>query len=68
VAVLFAQSFADRAGAEVVSEIERVGSGISQQTWQKIIILQATIHDGRHCNRRTELAPGAARVPCIVGG
>ena len=41
VAVLFAQSFADQVVAEVVSDIERVSSGISQKIWQKIIILQA---------------------------
>ena len=34
VAVLFAQSFVDQAVAEVVSDIERVGSGISQKIWQ----------------------------------
>jgi hypothetical protein len=41
VAVLFAQSCADQVVAEVVSDIERVGSGLSQKIWQKIIILQA---------------------------
>jgi hypothetical protein len=40
VAVLFGQSLDDRAVAEVVSDIERVGSGLSQKIWQKIIILQ----------------------------
>jgi len=40
VAVLFAQSFADQAVADVVSDIERVGAGLSQKIWQKIIILQ----------------------------
>jgi hypothetical protein len=40
VAVLFAQSFADPAVAEVVSDIERVASGLSQKIWQKIMILQ----------------------------
>jgi hypothetical protein len=40
VAVLFGQSLADRAVAEVVSDIERVGAGLSQKIWQKIIILQ----------------------------
>jgi hypothetical protein len=40
VAVLFGQSLEDQAVAEVVSDIERVGSGLSQKIWQKIIILQ----------------------------
>lgn len=40
VAVLFGQSLEDLAIAEVVSDIERVGSGLSQKIWQKIIILQ----------------------------
>jgi hypothetical protein len=40
VAVLFGQSLEDRAIAEVVSDIERVGAGLSQKIWQKIIILQ----------------------------
>jgi hypothetical protein len=40
IAVLFAQSMADLAVADVVSDIERVGSGLSQKIWQKIIILQ----------------------------
>jgi hypothetical protein len=40
VAVLFGQSLEDQAVTEVVSDIERVGSGLSQKIWQKIIILQ----------------------------
>jgi hypothetical protein len=40
VAVLFGQILDDRAVAEVVSDIERVGAGLSQKIWQKIIILQ----------------------------
>lgn len=40
VAVLFGQSLDDRAVAEVVSDIERVGAGLSQKVWQKIMILQ----------------------------
>lgn len=40
VAVLFGQSLDDRAVAEVVSDIERVSSGLSQKIWQKIVILQ----------------------------
>jgi len=40
VAVLFGQSLEDRAVADVVSDIERVGSGLSQKIWQKISILQ----------------------------
>jgi len=40
VAVLFGQSLDDQAVAEVVSDIERVASGLSQKIWQKIIILQ----------------------------
>jgi hypothetical protein len=40
VAVLFGQSLEDQAVAEVVSDIERVGAGLSQKIWQKIIILQ----------------------------
>jgi hypothetical protein len=40
IAVLFAQSVADQAVAEVVSDIERVGSGLAQKIWQKIMILQ----------------------------
>ena len=39
VAVLFGQSLDDRAVAEVVSDIERVSSGLSQKIWQKIMIL-----------------------------
>jgi hypothetical protein len=41
VAVLFGQSLVDQAVADVVSDIERVGAGLSQKIWQKIIILQA---------------------------
>ena len=40
VAVLFGQSLEDQAVAEVVSDIERVGAGLSQKIWQKIMILQ----------------------------
>jgi hypothetical protein len=40
VAVLFGQSLDDPAVAEVVSDIERISSGLSQKIWQKIIILQ----------------------------
>jgi hypothetical protein len=40
VAVLFGQSLDDQAVAEVVSDIERVSSGLSQKIWQKIMILQ----------------------------
>ena len=40
VAVLFGQSLEDQVVAEVVSDIERVASGLSQKIWQKIIILQ----------------------------
>jgi hypothetical protein len=40
VAVLFGQSLDDRAVAEVVSDIERVSSGLSQKIWQKIMILE----------------------------
>ncbi|HEY6254758.1 MAG TPA: hypothetical protein VIY51_03100 [Xanthobacteraceae bacterium] len=40
VAVLFGQSLEDQAVAEVVSDIERVGSGLSQKIWQKITMLQ----------------------------
>ena len=40
VAVLFGQSLDDQAVAEVVSDIERISSGLSQKIWQKIIILQ----------------------------
>ena len=40
VAVLFGQSLDDPAVGEVVSDIERIGSGLSQKIWQKIMILQ----------------------------
>lgn len=40
VAVLFGQSLDDQAVADVVSDIERVSSGLSQKIWQKIVILQ----------------------------
>jgi hypothetical protein len=40
VAVLFGQSLDDHAVADVVSDIERVGAGLSQKIWQKIMILQ----------------------------
>lgn len=40
VAVLFGQSLDDQIVGDVVSDIERVGSGLSQKIWQKIIILQ----------------------------
>jgi hypothetical protein len=53
IAVLFAQSFPDKAVTEAVSDIERISSGLSQKIWQKIIILQelrtgtgTTIPDG----------------------
>jgi hypothetical protein len=52
VAVLFGQILDDRAVAEVVSDIERVGAGLSQKIWQKIIILQEL---------RTEAAATASR-------
>jgi hypothetical protein len=49
VAVLFGQSLDDRAVAEVVSDIERVSSGLSQKIWQKITLLQelSTTTDAR---------------------
>jgi len=40
VAVLFGQSLDDQAVANVVSDIEHVGAGLSQKIWQKIMILQ----------------------------
>jgi hypothetical protein len=40
VAVVFGQYLDDLAVAEVVSDIERVSSGLSQKIWQKIVILQ----------------------------
>jgi hypothetical protein len=40
VAVVFGQSLDDQAVADVVSDIERVSSGLSQKIWQKIVILQ----------------------------
>ncbi len=40
VAVLYAQSFPDPIVTEAVSDIERIGAGLSQKIWQKIIILQ----------------------------
>jgi hypothetical protein len=40
VAVLFGQSLDDQAVADVVSDIEHVGAGLSQKIWQKIMILQ----------------------------
>ncbi|KAB2919500.1 MAG: hypothetical protein F9K29_05430 [Hyphomicrobiaceae bacterium] len=40
VAVLYAQSFPDPIVTEAVSDIERIGAGLSQKIWQKIMILQ----------------------------
>jgi hypothetical protein len=40
-AVLYAQNFPDPVVTEAVSDIERVGAGLSQKIWQKIMILQA---------------------------
>jgi hypothetical protein len=40
VAVVFGQALDDPVVAEVVSDIERIGSGLSQKIWQKIVILQ----------------------------
>jgi hypothetical protein len=40
VAVLYAQNFPDPVVTEAVSEIERVGAGLSQKIWQKIMILE----------------------------
>jgi hypothetical protein len=40
VAVVFGQALDDPAVAEVVSDIERISSGLSQKIWQKIVILQ----------------------------
>jgi hypothetical protein len=40
VAVVFGQTLDDLAVAEVVSDIERISSGLSQKIWQKIVILQ----------------------------
>jgi hypothetical protein len=40
VAVLYAQTFPDPVVTEAVSEIERVGVGLSQKIWQKIMILE----------------------------
>jgi hypothetical protein len=42
VAVLFAQGFPDAVVTEVVSDIERVGAGLSQKIWQKIMIVQSS--------------------------
>jgi hypothetical protein len=41
VAVLFAQGFPEPTVTEAVSDIERIGAGLSQKIWQKIIILEA---------------------------
>jgi hypothetical protein len=38
--VLYAQTFPDPVVTEAVSEIERVGVGLSQKIWQKIMILE----------------------------
>jgi hypothetical protein len=43
VAVLFAQSLPDPIVTEAVSDIERIGAGMSQKVWQKITMLDATI-------------------------
>jgi hypothetical protein len=40
VAVVFGQTLDDPVVAEVVSDIERISSGLSQKIWQKIMILQ----------------------------
>jgi hypothetical protein len=40
VAVVFGQTLDDQAVTEVVSDIERISSGLSQKIWQKIMILQ----------------------------
>jgi len=42
VAVLYAQSFPDPVVTEVVNDIERTATGLSQKIWQKISIEQAT--------------------------
>jgi len=43
VAVLYAQSFPDPVVTEVVNDIERSASGLSQKIWQKIAIEQTAI-------------------------
>lgn len=40
VAMLFGQTLDDQAVADVVSDVERIGAGLSQKIWQKIMILQ----------------------------
>jgi hypothetical protein len=44
VAVLFAQSLPDPVVTDAVSDIERIASGMAQKVWQKIMMLDATIH------------------------
>jgi hypothetical protein len=43
VAVLFAQSLPDPIVTDAVSDIERIGAGMSQKVWQKITVLDATV-------------------------
>jgi hypothetical protein len=45
VAVLFAQSLPDPVVTDAVSDIERIATGMAQKVWQKIMMLDATIHD-----------------------
>ncbi len=54
VAVVFGQALDDLAVDEVVSDIERIGVGLSQKIWQKIMILQQL--------REREMETGAGQV------
>jgi hypothetical protein len=61
VAVLFAQSLPDPVVTDAVSDIERIATGMAQKVWQKIMMLDATIHSvpspGRPANSPASSSP-----------
>jgi hypothetical protein len=62
VAALFGQVVNDRQVFEMVSEIERLSSGLSQKIWQKIVILQQ-LKEGEAGNKMPVTLPGVRPAP-----
>jgi len=66
VAALFGQVVNDRQVSEMVSDVERLSSGLSQKIWQKIVILQQ-LKEGEVGNKvpvsLPQIRPGDAHAP-----
>ncbi len=63
VAVLFAQSLPDPVVTDAVSDIERIATGMAQKVWQKITMLDATIHAVRSPGLPASATPSSPSAP-----